>query len=102
HEMHIDIETYSYVDIRYGAFRYAEGMELLLIAYAYDDEPVRIIDVHAVTKELAEDRDRYDLTLLDVLPKDFTAGLLDPSIMKYAHNAAFERSQLGAALHIYL
>lgn len=44
----IDIETYSSEDLlKTGVYRYAEAddFEILLLAYAYDDEPVRIIDL---------------------------------------------------------
>jgi hypothetical protein len=45
--LHIDIETYSSVDITSaGAYKYAESLdfEILMMAYAFDDEEVEIID----------------------------------------------------------
>ena len=44
----IDIETSSDVDIRKcGAFKYAESevFRIMLLAYAFDDEPVEVIDL---------------------------------------------------------
>ena len=44
----VDIETYSSVDItKAGAFKYIESddFEILLIAYAWNDEPVRVLDL---------------------------------------------------------
>lgn len=78
HKLHIDIETYSSVDITTsGAYKYMQSIdfEILMIAYAFDDEPVKIID-------LAQN---------ETLPKKFIAALLDPNVEKHAHNANFER-----------
>lgn len=77
--LHIDIETFSSVDIKTsGAYKYTQSLdfEILLVAYAFDDEPIKIID-------LAQGEE---------LPRDFIDGLLDPSIQKWAHNATFERN----------
>ena len=76
-----DVETHSSVDIsKAGAFRYieSEDFEIMLLAYAWNDEPVRMIDL--MTGEGVEE-------LPDVL-----AGLLDPQTIKVAHNSAFERA----------
>lgn len=88
----IDIETYSSVDIsKAGAFKYIESddFEILLIAYAWNDEPVRVIDLTCVDHE----NDEY---------QDIVAGLLDPDTVKIAHNSAFERAALGKHLGRYL
>jgi DNA polymerase len=78
--LHIDIETYSSVDIRKaGAYKYieSEDFEILLIAYAFDDGPVKIIEVipgyHAPPVG------------------EFSEALVNPNIKKHAHNANFER-----------
>lgn len=74
----IDIETYSSVDITVcGAYKYIESpdFEILIIGYAFDDEPVKTID----------------LAQGDKMPEEFQAALLDEKIMKVAHNAVFER-----------
>ena len=83
----IDLETYSSEDVtEVGAHRYVEApdFDILLLAYAWNEEPVRVLDLH--TEEGREE-----------LP-DIITGILDPDIVKVAHNAAFER----AALSIYL
>ena len=43
----IDLETFSDVDLgKCGIYRYVEGdFHILLFAYAFDDEPVEIIDM---------------------------------------------------------
>lgn len=79
----IDLETYSSADItKTGAFKYAEApdFEILLLAYAWDDGPVRVLDL-------------LDPSGRDELP-DIVAGILDPDTVKIAHNSAFERACL--------
>ena len=46
--LHIDIETYSSVDIaKSGLYKYVQSpdFQILLFAYAYDDGPVEFIDL---------------------------------------------------------
>lgn len=77
----LDIETFSSVDIgKSGAFKYMEApdFEILLIAYAWGTEPVRLLDLF--TPEAQEEL------------QDIIAGLLDPDTIKIAHNSAFERA----------
>lgn len=77
-KLHIDIETYSSVDIRTsGAYKYVESLdfEILMVAYTFGDDPVEIVD----------------LASGEELPKKFIQGLLDPEVEKWAHNATFER-----------
>ena len=78
------METYSDVDLKKcGLYRYVEGdFHILLFAYAFDDEDVKIIDM-ACGEEL---------------PKDVLEALTDPAIIKSAWNAAFERTCIGHIL----
>ena len=88
----VDIETYSSVDItKAGAFKYIESddFEILLIAYVWNDEPVRVLDLTSTDHE----NDEY---------QDIVAGLLDQDTIKIAHNSAFERAALGKHLGRYL
>ena len=74
----IDVETYSSVDIKEsGAYKYIESpdFEILIIGYALDDGPVKIVD-------LAQGEE---------MPEEFEEALLDPDCLKVAHNAVFER-----------
>lgn len=74
----IDIETYSSVDIKEsGAYKYIESpdFEILIIGYALNDNPVKIVD-------LAQGEE---------MPEEFEEALLDPDCVKVAHNAVFER-----------
>lgn len=75
----LDIETYSSVDLRKsGVYPYAESddFEILLFAYAFNDDPVVCID-------LAQD---------EQLPDKVAQALTDPEILKTAFNANFERT----------
>lgn len=75
--LHIDLETYSSVNIKKsGLYKYVQSpdFEILLFAYAYDDDPVIVIDL----KEK------------EMIPPQVIAGLNDPQVIKMAHNAAFE------------
>ena len=77
-DLHIDIETYSPEPIAdTGLYKYAAhpDFEILLVAYAIDDNPTQCID-------LASGED---------LPAWFTDALRNPAVRKCAHNAAFER-----------
>ena len=73
----IDIETSSDVDIRKcGAFKYAESeaFRIMLLAYAFDDEPVEVIDL-----EKGEE-----------MPSFLLQALQDKEVIKHAYNASFE------------
>ena len=73
----IDIETYSKIDLtKSGVYKYIEeDFEILLIAYAYNDEEVKIIDLKNGEK----------------IPPQFKKDLFDENIIKTAFNANFER-----------
>lgn len=76
--LQIDIETYSGVDLtRVGVYRYVEDkdFEILLFAYAYDDEPVQVVDLKSGER----------------LPEQVLKDLTDPRVTKTAFNANFER-----------
>lgn len=78
----IDIETYSGTDLgKSGVYRYVEDpdFDILLFAYAFDDDPVEVIDL----------TERG-------LPWDIVKALRDPEVVKTAYNAAFEITCLSA------
>lgn len=84
--LHIDLETYSDIDItKAGLYRYvqSEAFEILLFAYAYDGEPVRIVDLAAG----------------EAVPPGIIMDLNDPKVKKVAHNAAFEINCLNKYFH---
>ena len=82
----VDIETYSEVDLgKAGVYRYAEdpSFEILLLAYAFDDGEVYVLD-------LTKGR----------IPETIKEALQDPEVIKSAYNANFERTCLTARLGI--
>ena len=75
--LHIDIETFSSVELKKsGLYKYVQSpdFEIILFAYAYDDEPVRVIDCLQG----------------EVIPLSALNDLQNPAVIKMAHNAAFE------------
>jgi len=84
----IDIETFSATDIsKSGVYKYVEdaAFEILLFAYAFNDNPVEIIDLTC-----------------DGLPKAIVSALQDPSVTKTASNANFEITCLSKHLGVAL
>lgn len=77
---YIDTETYSEVPINTGTYRYAEGVEVMLLAYALDDGPVRV----------------WDRTAGVEMPTDLAAAWADESCLFIAHNAGFDRVVMAA------
>ena len=77
----IDIETYSDVDLsKCGVYKYVEGdFHILLFAYAFDDEDVKIVD----------------LACGEELPQEVLDAIGDPNVIKWAWNAQFERTCIG-------
>ncbi len=84
HILSIDLETYCEFDIKtVGGYKYAENSEILLFAYAFDENPVQCIDV--INGE--------------EIPYEIIQALTDPKIIKTAYNAQFERTVLSHWLY---
>ena len=77
----LDLETYSDVDLgKCGVYRYVEGdFHILLCAYAFDDEDVKIVD----------------LACGEEMPVEVADAIFDDSVIKAAWNAQFERTCLS-------
>lgn len=81
-----DFETYSSVDIgKSGMYKYMESPDfaILLLAYAFDDEDVKIVDVASGEQ----------------IPEEVLEAVEDKEIIKCAWNAAFERNAFSHILH---
>lgn len=81
----IDIETYSDASLpSVGVYRYADdpSFEILLLAYAFDGEDVRVVDIAQGEKP----------------PRRVLDAILNPSVTKSAFNAQFERVCLSKHL----
>ena len=77
HKLHIDLETYSDVDIKKGGlYRYIASptFEIMLFGFAMDDAPAQCIDLKCGER----------------LPAWVLNAIFDPSVHKCAYNAAFE------------
>ncbi|WP_305150968.1 DNA polymerase [uncultured Dubosiella sp.] len=82
--LHIDLETYSPVDLgKSSVYKYCEdaGFQILLLAFAYNDDPVQVIEMPDET----------------TVPKQLLDDIRNPDVTKVAHNASFERVCLSYA-----
>lgn len=83
-KLHLDIETFSSVDISTcGAYKYFESpdFEILILAYTLDGpENIKVVD----------------LAQGETYPDEFIEAMLNPNVEKHAHNAAFERGAFKA------
>ena len=85
----IDIETYSSVDLaKSGVYRYAESpdFEVLSFGYSIDGGEVHVVDLACGEK----------------LPNEICSALIDPTVIKWAFNAQFERICLSKCLGLPL
>lgn len=85
--LYADLETFSETPINCGTHRYAEKAEVMLFAYALDDQPVKV----------------WDLTTGQPMPPDLSAALNAPAVMTVWHNGGmFDSVVLRHALDIDL
>ena len=77
HSLFLDLETFSSVPIKYGVYPYAEAIdaEILLFGYSVNGGPIIVVDIASGEK----------------IPKDIIKALVDNKVIKWAHNATFER-----------
>lgn len=74
--LYIDIETFSSNDIKLGVHKYVDALdfEIMLFAYAFNGDPVEVIDLKAGEK----------------IPDRVAAAMTNPDVLKTAFNANFE------------
>ena len=75
--LHLDLETFSTTSIKAGAHRYAEDAEVLLVALAFDDQPVTVWE----TERLPHWRGALQ-------------AAIDDAERVVIHNSAFDRTVL--------
>lgn len=73
-----DLETYSDTPIRQGTYKYAENSEILLWAYAFDDQKEEV----------------WDAINDPTMPKDLHEAINDPDTVFVFHNSMFDRTVL--------
>jgi len=84
-ELHIDIECFSSAELpKSGVYRYVESpdFEILLFGFSADGGPVQVVDLVNGEK----------------IPTEVLKALTDDSVLKFAHNSAFERICLSRFL----
>ena len=83
----LDFETFSTIPIRYGPHAYKEKAEWLLLAYAMNDDPVKVWD--CTDEEMPVDLQAY----LD------STHIMNTTIV--AHNVPFDRTILGMSYPVH-
>ena len=74
----LDLETFSEVPIKNGTHAYAEGAEIMLFAWAINNDPVEV----------------WDLTAGEKIPLELRLALKNPDVEVWAHNSHFDRTIL--------
>jgi DNA polymerase len=69
-ELFLDTETFSTTPINCGAHRYAETAEIIVVSWAFDDEPADVCDI----------------TLGQGMPKPVIEAIRDPTVQIIGHN----------------
>ncbi|HGD3513436.1 TPA: DNA polymerase [Klebsiella aerogenes] len=77
-----DLETYCEIPINNGTHAYAEGVEVMLFAWAIGDEPVSV----------------WDLTAGEPIPSRLRKAIADPDTLLFFHNSHFDRTVLRHAM----
>lgn len=77
-KLYLDLETYSATPIKHGTYKYAANSEILLFAYAFNDEPAQVIDVTADSQALTK-----------------IAEIMSRATVTVAHNSMFDRTVLS-------
>jgi len=80
-KLYWDMETYSETPITRGTHAYAEEARILLVAYAFDDQPVKVWDS---TENHEIPRDLYDAWVSkSVLKVGFNSGMFDSTVLRH-------------------
>ncbi|MHD0614745.1 DNA polymerase [Morganella morganii] len=77
----LDLETFSEKPIKYGTHSYAGAVEIMLFAWAINNNPVNV----------------WDITGKSSMPAELKQALTDPDTVIFAHNSHFDRTMLNHA-----
>lgn len=80
--LYLDLETYNETPITHGTHAYAKTAEILLLAYAIDEAPAKVIDLTAHGFRTPE-------------TQKLTQVFNDPETIIVAHNSHFDRTVLN-------
>jgi len=83
-KLFVDTETFSATPIRDGTYAYAADAEVMLFAYAYESDPVQVIDI----------------TAGESIPPYVLADLTDPEYTKVIQHSMFDRAVLRYGMGI--
>lgn len=82
--LYADTETYSPTALKNGHYRYAEDVEVMLFAYAFENDAPVVVD----------------LVQGEEIPQNVIDALTDPDYRKVFHNSAFDRTVIREGLGI--
>lgn len=95
--LNLDLETFSWEDIKNGAAKYSEQVIILLLGYSFNFEPPTVIDL---TIWQAQGKTPEQIWWL--LPKRLRDAFLDICVRKQSANVNFERTVLNKYFNIYI
>lgn len=112
--LHLDLETFSTTSIKAGAHRYAEDAEVLLVAWASNDDPVAVWETervpywHDALQEMIDNADRvvihnsaFDRTVLRHVGVDVPVEkITDTMVLALLHGLPGSLGQLCEALGV--
>ena len=79
-----DTETFSATSITDGTYAYAADAEVMMFQYAFDNDPVTVID----------------LTAGEQIPKHVLDAQRDPDVLKVIQNSMFDRTVMRLAMGV--
>lgn len=92
--LYLDFETYSEIPIKDGTYKYMEGVEILMCAYAINDRPAQVLDFtfdNPATHPWLWDALRDSSTIIVAHNSNF-----DRNVMRFAKNADSIMHDAGA------
>lgn len=95
--LNLDLETFSTIDIKNGAAKYAEKAIILLLGFSFNYEPVEVIDLTVWQRQ-----GKTPAEIWRLLPARLRNAFLDSAVIKKSANVNFERTLLNKYFSIYI